>query len=194
MAERTGRLIAVGWRTIRNPDHGPVTLFRAASQPKDMLDPSLGWAEFARGGLHIIAVGGTHVSIMAEHRLAALGEAMSARWRRWGDRPVTSSPAPEHMDKIGWAPGASFPQSAPAPISEMPPRSPASRNDEVHVWRVWPDIPLGMLEQRAACLTAEERDRACAPSANLLTGADTLPIGGVWGEPGSVLGPGGSPD
>jgi thioesterase domain-containing protein/acyl carrier protein len=61
-----------------DPYDGPVTLFRAPNQPKGMTDPSLGWAELARGGLHIIEVGGTHVSMMSEPRLPALGAAVRA--------------------------------------------------------------------------------------------------------------------
>jgi thioesterase domain-containing protein len=58
------------------PYDGPITMFRAESQPRGMHDPSLGWAELAPGGLEIIEVGGTHVSIMAGTRLAALAKAI----------------------------------------------------------------------------------------------------------------------
>jgi len=58
------------------PYDGPITLFRARTQPRGITDRYLGWGELAKGGLQIVDVDGAHVSIMAESRLPALGEAV----------------------------------------------------------------------------------------------------------------------
>lgn len=56
-----------------DPYDGPLTLFRAENQPSGATDPTLGWGRWARGGLTIVKVGGTHVSMVSEPRLPQLG-------------------------------------------------------------------------------------------------------------------------
>ena len=61
------------------PYPGRITLFRAQRQPRGITDPYLGWGTLARGGVEVVGVPGTHVSIMSEPRLSALGDALRAR-------------------------------------------------------------------------------------------------------------------
>jgi thioesterase domain-containing protein len=55
---------------------GRITLFRASRQPSGLDDPTLGWGRVAEGGVDILEVPGTHVSIMAEPALTALAAAI----------------------------------------------------------------------------------------------------------------------
>jgi aspartate racemase len=55
---------------------GRITLFRASRQPSGLDDPTLGWGRVAGGGVDILEVPGTHVSIMAEPALTALAAAI----------------------------------------------------------------------------------------------------------------------
>jgi thioesterase domain-containing protein len=61
------------------PYPGRITLFRAQRQPRGVTDPYLGWGSVASGGVEVVEVPGTHVSIMSEPRLSALGDALRAR-------------------------------------------------------------------------------------------------------------------
>jgi thioesterase domain-containing protein len=58
------------------PYPGRITLFRATRQPSGMEDPTLGWGGVALGGVDILEIPGTHVSIMAEPALTALAGAV----------------------------------------------------------------------------------------------------------------------
>lgn len=48
----------------------------------------------------------------------------------------------------------------PARLWVAPDAPPALHIDEVHVWRVWLDIPAGDLDRRLSTLTVDEQDRA----------------------------------
>jgi aspartate racemase len=56
---------------------GQIVLFRASRQPGNkVLDPSLGWAELAGGGVEIIEVPGYHNTILLEPRVRSMAEAL----------------------------------------------------------------------------------------------------------------------
>jgi thioesterase domain-containing protein/aryl carrier-like protein len=94
------RPIQAGYRTAilarkkytPRPYPGRITLFRATRQPSGMDDPTLGWGGVAIGGVDILEVPGTHVSIMAEPALTALAVAIRGSLEHIRSKPDGDPP------------------------------------------------------------------------------------------------------
>jgi thioesterase domain-containing protein len=82
------------------PYPGPITLLRAEDQHELMRDePTLGWTRYARGGLEVIAVPGTHQTLMREPQVqttaARLAECLAKV--RAGLGPAPPEPTPPQV-------------------------------------------------------------------------------------------------
>ena len=61
------------------PYAGRILLLRCTRQPKPVfLDPSLGWAPYAAGGIEVIDIPGTHFTMFGDPGVQRIGEAISA--------------------------------------------------------------------------------------------------------------------